>query len=266
MTIIDWYIITTSFYIAEALIDAKDVCLPKLSILDCNMRLRGHGIKELSCKGFPIKQLDLTLLADVTSQHLGDVLRNLENTLKVLKLKFHPRCAAANEPSIPPLKNLTNLSLNGYRNSLKFLEILPNLRSLTLIRLHFSRALAAENIVLKFISKLECLEIHEDLTKNCKITTVNILLSLFPSIKRLKLENLTDDAVSGIFGGYLNLEEFDGLNGLYSDESITGLTCQDLTTIKNSMEEMSSNNCPRARPSIANLKGHKLKLINLNLT
>lgn len=262
--------------IAEALIDTKDVSLPKLKILDTNMRLRGPGLQQLGLKMFPIKQLDLTLLSDVGTRALQDVLTSLENSLQILKLKFHPRCHAADElEAIPPLKNLTHLTLNGYRNSLKFLEILPALKFLCLVRLRFSKSISDKSIAIqgrggKLGSKVECLEVHEDFSRKCTKTEIATMKRLFPDLKRLKLENLTDDGLSAIFMSYPHLEGLDGMNGCYSDSGILGgdvptLECDVLNDggcddYDNNMEGESDESyaCHYPRlPSISDLKGNE---------
>jgi hypothetical protein len=246
--------------IAEALIDAKDVVLPRLAVLDCNMRLRGHSLENLGKKTYPISQLDLTLLSDVGEVVLHRVLLNLQNTLKTLKLKFHPRCTAANAQAIPPLKSLTALTLNGYRNSLKFLETVPNLKSLTLVRQNFSRALTEDDIAFKFYSKLESLEVHEDLCVFVKKPIVLRVISLFPLIKRLKLENLTNGGISAVFEGYPQLEELDAVHGLYTNEAITGIPLEHLSQLPienyyEEDEELLNVERHRVNPSIGDLKG-----------
>jgi hypothetical protein len=239
--------------IAEAIIDSKDVRMEKLAYLDCNMRLRTHGIQQLALRGFPLKQLDLTIMSDVTTPTLHSLLSAVEGTLQTFKLKFHPRCPAADDIAIPPLKNLTSLTLNGYRHSLKFLETVPNLKSLTLFRLYFSRALAKENISFKFDSPLESLEVHEDFSSHCKKNTVDKLIALFPRIRNLKLENLEDDAMSAIFSGYTKLVELDAMNGGYSDECITGIPKSTFQSSEDPLDIIEYDSL-RQKDSIASLK------------
>lgn len=271
--------------IAEALIDSKDVNLPKLSVLDSNMRLRVNGLELLGRRHFPLKQLDLTLLSDVSPRVLHEVLSGLENSLQILKLKFHPRCSSACEQkAIPPLKNLTSLSLNGYRSSLKLLETLPayvirymflkyvqnvkclpiicyRLKDLTLNRLHFSKAISGENINFGFVSKLNSLQIHEDFSRKCTRPTINTVIRLFPMIKKLKLENLTDDGLQAVFTGCPQLQDLDGMNGCYSDTGVVGYSAEAIN-LRNEKEighegilsDSDHDEDDKCLPSIASLK------------
>jgi len=249
--------------IAEAIIESKDVKLNKLAYLDANMRLRTHGIHQLAFRGFPLKQMDLTIMSDVDTKSLHDLLRSVESTLTTFKLKFHPRCSAANEYAVPPLKNLTSLTLNGYKHSLKFLETLPNLKSLQLIRLYFSTALEKEPISFKFTSQLQSLEVYEDFSPKCSRNTVQFLVQLFPGIQFLKLENLTDLAMSAIFSGYPTLVELDAMNGLYSDASITGIPQNVFESIDDPYE-MAVFDDLRQTESLASMKSKPNSIDSLN--
>ncbi|ODM99831.1 hypothetical protein Ocin01_06859 [Orchesella cincta] len=210
--------------IAEAIIETKGLSLPKLACLDCNMRLRTPSLNQLALKGYPLRQLDLTVMSDVTSCTLQRLLSSVTNTLQVLKLKFQPGCPAAEEFVTPELKKLAELTLNGFKCSMKFLEYFPNLKMLTLIRINLQRALAMEAVQCEKPLELESFQVFEEFSMGGLAgDTIRLLALLFPRVRRLKLENLSDDSIVQVFAEFPYLEELNAMNGFYTDCGVTGI-------------------------------------------
>lgn len=223
--------------IAEAIIETKGMRLSKLACLDCNMRLRTLGLNQLAMRGYPLRQLDLTVMSDVTSLTLNRLLTSLEGTLQVLKLKFQPGCPAADEFVIPELNKLTTLTLNGFKCSFKFLEFLPNLKTLTFIRINLQRALAMEAVQCRHALDIECFQVFEEFSmEGLAGETIRLLAFLFPRVKKLKLENLCDESLMELFAEFPLLEELDAMNGFYTDCGITGIKKSVFASSQNSLD------------------------------
>lgn len=245
--------------IAEAIIETKGLRLSKLAKLDCNMRLRTHGLNQLALKGYPLRQLDLTIMSDVTSCTLKSLLSSVQNTLQVLKLKFQPGCPAAEVFVTPDLEKLTTLTLNGFKCSFKFLEQLPNLKTLTFIRINLQRALAMEAIPCRHPLEIECFQVFEEFSMDGLAgDTIRLLAFMFPRVKRLKLENLCDESLVEVFAEFPLLEELDALNGFYTDTGITGIKKSVFVSSQNSLQ-LENFMRFKEKPEISCLKSELLK-------
>ncbi|CAL8093048.1 unnamed protein product [Orchesella dallaii] len=240
--------------IAEAIIETKGLTLPKLACLDCNMRLRTPGLNQLALKGYPLRQLDLTVMSDVTSCTLQRLLSSVSNTLQVLKLKFQPGCPAAEDFVTPELKSLSLLTLNGFKSSLKFLEHFSNLKVLKLIRINLQRTLAMEAVQCRKPSQLESFQVFEEFSMGGLAgDTIRLLALLFPRVRKLKLENLNDDSIVQVFAEFPQLEEMNAMSGFYTDCGVTGIQKSVFNSSHNAVDNVDLRRF-KEKPDISCLK------------
>lgn len=244
----------SSVAIADAILETKCSKLSKLATLGVNMRLRTQGLDQLALKGYPLRQLDLTVMSDVTSCTLQKMLSSVRNTLKILKLKFQPGGPVPIEFVTPELSKLESLSLNGYKNSLKFLEHLPNLKVLILIRINLQRALAMEPVQCRKPFVIESFQVFEEFSMGgLACDTIRLLALLFPQVKELKLENLCDGSLVEVFEEFPLLEDLNALNGFYTDAGVTGIKKHLLEASHNSLETVEYAEL-KEKPDISCLK------------
>ncbi len=132
---------------------------------------------------------------------------------------------------------MTSLTLNGFKCSFKFLEFLPNLKTLTFIRINLQRALAMEAVQCRHALDIECFQVFEEFSmEGLAGETIRLLAFLFPRVKRLKLENLCDESLMELFAEFPLLEELDAMNGFYTVCGITGMNKSVFASSHNSLD------------------------------
>lgn len=229
----------------ETLIDSKfNVSLPNLSKIDFSLTPWGDDqYLRLSSKNFPLTYLSLTILPDISTFTVVKLLGSFKTTLTKLKISF-TNWQIMEFPSDLGLNKLRHLNLDWYNGSLKFVTYLKNLETLILAQVDLNEALRDEidkddledeldendENAIKYQQRrhpmLSSFELYQPAGAEIFPESVRKLSGIFPNLKKLVLGKLTNQSLRAVFTVYPALEEFSAIEGVYSDEGVTGISVQ----------------------------------------
>ncbi|XP_021957153.1 uncharacterized protein LOC110853212 [Folsomia candida] len=202
--------------------------------LELNVKLTSACVQSLTDKKFPLKWIDLKILAQVSNQVLHGFLTSVRETLVNIKIRYcgGPRLPyEADFPLTESFGLVKSVHLERYEGSLWFTEKTPNLIYLSFAKINLNK------VVLKDVDclgegvhgNLKSFRVHEDFSNNVgpnrqrSIQTVQKLGMQFPSVRRLRLERLVDESLCLIYAQWPNLEELEIVHGLFSDAGTTAM-------------------------------------------
>lgn len=229
----------------ETLIDSKfNVSLPNLSKIDFSLTPWGDDqYLRLSSKNFPLTYLSLTILPDISTFTVVKLLSSFKTTLTKLKISF-TNWQIMEFPSDLGLNKLRHLNLDWYNGSLKFVTYLKNLETLVLAQVDLNEALRDEidkddledeldendEDAVKYQQRrhqmLSSFELYQPAGAEIFPESVRKLSGIFPNLKKLVLGKLTDQSLRAVFTVFPELEEFSAIEGVYTDEGVTGISVQ----------------------------------------
>jgi hypothetical protein len=217
------------------LLNDWDVSLLKMKKLSFGVTMSDECVQKLATKWFHLSTINLKLEPNVTSNSLKFLFSSLKDTLQIIKLNFSSVEATDAKletetelfPITEVMHRVESVDVEGYRGNLRFLEFMPNLRSLILRKLRFNKTVLKDvDSTTKPHLSLLSLKVFEDLslsTRQRSVQAVQQIGLLFPSLKKLRLEKLVDESLCLIYAQWPNIEELEIIEGQFTDAGITAI-------------------------------------------
>jgi len=233
---------------------------PSFSEFDFNLNLNEDEVKRFhETLKYPLETLKLSLRPGLRFPALYSFLSSLGSTLTNLQLDFI--FIPLNPERFPcgqHLVNLKNLTLKNYNGPLNFLHFTEKLLTLCLNNVNLSVAFREEEE--EFYSDiphgLKSLEVFDGHSNAGRFSFPHIfrkIVKLFPTLKKFRMDYLTDANIKIIAEGLPYLEELILENSVCTDEGVTGFSPSSLKYIPTSATKVRFDEQKRL-PCIVSLK------------